>query len=95
MKPGKRTKEWNRIRAKLKPKFEAAGITECEFRFQGCWFNDGLSFAHCDKRRFLKGIQLEEVALACMPCHYLLEMLSREQMGIEIRSVIASRERQP
>lgn len=94
---GKRTREWERIRAKLKPRFEAAGITECEFRFGGinCWRDAGLGFAHTDKRRFLKGQELENVALACNPCHAILEIMDRKQMKTEILSAIRNRERQP
>jgi len=92
---GKRTKEWEQIRRQLKPKFERAGITTCEFRFNGCTRDWALGFAHVDKRRFLKGEQLAEVALACTPCHQLLELLPRDQMKIEIRSVINNRSIQP
>lgn len=95
---GKRTREWEAIRRKLKVRFEAAGITECEFKFGGlydCWRNEGLGFAHTDKRRFLKGNELEIVTLACNPCHAILELKPREEMKIEILSVIRNRERQP
>ena len=92
---GKRTQEWERIRRKLKPRFMDAGIMSCEFEFEGCWCEDGLGFAHTDKRRFLKGKELENVALACTPCHAILELLPRDKMKIEIESVIRNRERQP
>jgi len=93
---GKRTQEWERIRRKLKVRFEKAGITKCEFHFQPhCWWDLALGFAHTDKRRFLKGKELEVVALVCQPCHEILELFPREQMKIEIESVIRNRERQP
>lgn len=92
---GKRTAEWDRIRAKLKARFTVAGITRCEFRLEGCAYYNFLGFAHTDKRRFLKGKELENVALACNPCHAILELLSRQDMKIEIESVIRNRERQP
>src|SRR5262245_19801463 len=31
---GPKTREWNRVRARLKIKFERAGITTCEFCFE-------------------------------------------------------------
>lgn len=92
---GKRTREWDRVRAKLKARFMVAGITNCEFGYEGCWRFSSLGFAHTDKRRFLKGKELENVALACNPCHEILELLDRKQMRIEIESVIRGRERQP
>lgn len=92
---GKRTQEWERVRRKLKVKFEAAGITTCEFEFQECWWNQALGFAHTDKRRYIGVNEMEEVALACNPCHAILELLPREQMKTEILSVIRNRERQP
>jgi len=95
LKAGRRTKEWDRIRADLKPLFEAVGITWCEFRYTGCWRDNGLSFAHTDKRRFLKGDQLYVVALACANCHPMLEILKREEMKERVLEVITRRACQP
>jgi hypothetical protein len=92
---GKRTREWERIRAKLKARFTVAGITRCEFKLEGCAYYNFLGFAHTDKRRFLKGQELENAALACNPCHAILELLPRDKMKTEIESVIRGRERQP
>jgi hypothetical protein len=92
---GPKTQAWEKAKRELKPAFEAAGITQCEFGFKGCWRNNGLSFAHCDKRRFLKGDQLYEVALACINCHDILERMPRLVMGVTVRSIITDRTRQP
>ena len=91
LKPGKKTLEWERLRAKLKQGFQAAGITSCEFQYDGCWHNNGLSFAHVDKRRFLKPHELTVVALACVVCHPILERMPREQMRVAIENVIEKR----
>lgn len=95
LRAGKRTREWERRRAKLKIRFERVGITRCEFGYNGCWHNNGLSFAHTDKRRFLKGDQLDVVALACASCHPVLEIMQREKMRAEVERVIANRICQP
>ncbi len=95
LKAGKRTREWDRIRAKLKPRFEAAGITRCEFGYDGCWRFNGLSFAHFDKRRFLSTQELEIAALACASCHPKLEILPRKVMKAIVLRVIANRICQP
>lgn len=48
---GKKTAEWDRVRAKLKPRFARAGIVRCEVMLPGCWRDNGLGFAHSKKRR--------------------------------------------
>ncbi len=92
---GKATNLWNRIRRELKIRFEAAGITTCEFRYDGCWHNDGLGFAHADKRRYLTPVQLQVAALACAVCHDILERMPREEMRAAVMTVIANRICQP
>ncbi len=92
---GKKTREWDRVRAKLKIRFEAAGITRCEFGYDGCWRSNGLSFAHYDKRRFLSAAELEIAALACASCHPKLEILPRKVMKAEVCRVIRERICQP
>ena len=95
LKAGKRTREWARRRAKLKVRFERVGITRCEFGYLGCWRWNGLSFAHAEKRRFLKGDQLDVVTLACASCHPRLEAMPHEKMKAEVERVISERTRQP
>ena len=98
LKPGKKTKAWARERAKLKPRFEKAGITACEFRYGACWHHNGLTFAHYKKRLNLKPGELgdpKKIALACINCHQHLEGLPEAQMTRTILDVIAKRICQP
>lgn len=95
LKAGKRTKEWQHMREQLKPRFEAAGITRCEFRYEGCWRDNGLSFAHTKKRRNLRDGELEVVALACIPCHNRLELLEEAVMCQKVLEAIQNRICQP
>lgn len=95
LKAGKRTKEWQQTRERLKPRFEAVGITKCEFRFEGCWRDNGLTFAHIRKRRNLLPGELEKVALACIPCHDKLELMPEPVMCQTVCDVIARRICQP
>ena len=93
---GKRTLEWERIRARLKLAFEAAGITRCEFCYEGCSGGLFLSFAHGRKRRNLTTEELKKlVALACANCHSLLELKPEKEMHKAVVEVIAKRICQP
>jgi hypothetical protein len=85
---GKKTDKWNRVRAKLKKRFESAGITRCEV----CFGSFGLAFAHSKKRRFIVNDEdLEEVALLCQPCHEKIEFSGHEQMYQAILNIINQR----
>lgn len=96
-----RTKEteWDRVRATLKPRFEAAGITRCE----RCGSGFCLSFAHSVKRRFLqKDAELgapehiETVILACQVCHDELDLkMSHTEMRETVMRTISQRRKQP
>jgi hypothetical protein len=86
-----KTKEWKKIRRKLKLEFLRRGITECELKYEGCWKDNALSFAHLDKRQHLKGDELKEVVLACTPCHQKVEYIGREKMREVLTKVINSR----
>ena len=86
--------KWNRVRAKLKKRFYAMGITFCEM----CGRTDFLSFAHRLKRRFITtDEELEMVALLCMDnpqgkgCHNKLEHSSHEEMFERITEIIRTR----
>lgn len=68
------------------------GITECELRLEGCWRNNALSFAHLDKRKNLQGEELEEVVLACVPCHQKVEYLGKGKMREILTKVINDRQ---
>lgn len=91
--PGKKTKEWDALRARIKPLFERAGITTCELRLPGCWGSQCLGFSHPTKRRFITtGKQLEEVILICSPnCHEKIEVMPHSEMARIVREVIARR----
>lgn len=88
-------------KAELKPKFEAAGITECELRIPGtCWVNNGLTWAHAVKRRFLDKnaveghpTNIQTVILACVQCHNAIEKLPHEEMLNIVMRTIDSRKR--
>jgi hypothetical protein len=95
VKAGKRTKEWQEMRELLKPAFAAVHITRCEFRYRGCWHDNALGFAHIKKRANLKPNELSIVALACNPCHDLLELLPEAEMEWRVKEVIAQRVLQP
>jgi len=92
---GRKMEAWERVKAELKPRFEAAGITQCEFGYKDCWRDNGLSFAHVDKRLNLEEGELYKVALACAPCHNKLEHLPRMVMRRRVLEAIAKRARQP
>jgi hypothetical protein len=86
---GKKVDAWEATRKELIPRFQAAGITSCELRYDGCWKNNALSFAHSKKRRHIEAQELWEVCLCCVPCHQVLE--NRPDMTEIVRSVIARR----
>jgi hypothetical protein len=87
---GEKTDMWEKTRADLVVRFEAAGITSCELRYEGCFKNNFLSFAHSKKRRYIVSQEeLEEVCLSCTHCHQKIEF--RPDMYETVRRVIASR----
>jgi hypothetical protein len=87
---GDKTDAWEMTRAALVVRFEAAGITSCELRYEGCFKTNFLSFAHSKKRRYIQSQEeLEEVLLCCTPCHNRLEYGGN--MYEVVRMVIASR----
>lgn len=95
LKAGKRTKEWAAIRAILKKRFAAVGITSCELRLEGCWHDNALGFLHTKKRRNCTPEELWIVVLGCNVCHDQYERLKESDMETKILSVIAKRIRQP
>ena len=67
-------KEWEKERKKLKVEYERKGITTCELRLAGCWYNNALSFAHRYKRNDPRCEHtFEGTVLACIPCHQKIE----------------------
>ena len=92
LRAGKKVKEWDRVRAKLKKQFQAQGITTCELGYDGCKRDDYLSFAHGRKRRKLEDNELETLTiLACQPCHDRIERMAHEGMLAIVQSVISER----
>lgn len=89
IKPGKKTLAWNKAREELKKEFQAMGITTCEIKFDGCWRDNALSFAHTRKRRNV--IDLKRVVLACIPCHDIVEKWGEAKMEIFLEDIISNR----
>ena len=95
---GKKTKRWASVRAGLKKRFAAAGITHCELFGvlpHLCSYDDYLGFAHNAKRRKLTDADLYHVILACNPGHDIIEHWQPEEMKAIVNSVIHRREKQP
>jgi hypothetical protein len=89
---GKKGQLWINVRKQIKQRFEWAGITICEFRFQGCYYDASGGFAHCRKRRNLLEGEIWHVGLACLHCHTCLdEKMSHEDMHNEVHKVIEKR----
>jgi hypothetical protein len=67
-----RTKQWNKIRAKLSKQFREWGITRCELNYDGC---QGVvhGFAHRYKRWACDEEELHIVVAACNNCHAKIE----------------------
>lgn len=84
---GGKTAQWDAARAKIKRKFEAAGITRCEV----CGSDQFLGFAHRKKRRFIPkdDPELFVVALLCVTHHDKIE--HGGNMFEEITNIIEKR----
>ena len=91
MKLGKKGKAWTNTRRALKRQFFGRQITTCELRYEGCWIDNTLSFAHSKRRRFIEGDELSEVILACCFCHRILDEKPREETYEIVREIIANR----
>ena len=97
---GRRGREWDAARRRVRERLDAAGIRSCEFGFVGCWKTEGLSLAHAVKRRYLQRnaevgspYHIETCAIACMPvCHKILdEQMSAPMMLEQVMAAIARR----
>lgn len=89
---GKKTRAWRNVVVRLKKRYAALGITSCELRYEGCWGDQALGFAHGRKRKWLREDELENLCvLACNPCHDVLEVSGADEMLAEVRNVIARR----
>ncbi len=98
---GPKTSTWEAVRKELKVEFAQKGIELCEFRYEGCWHSQALSFAHAVKRVDLDPDaplgapeNIRTVALACIPvCHRRLdEEFTHEQMREAVMAAIARRD---
>lgn len=88
---GPKGKAWNDARADLKMEFLALGVTSCELRYDGCWFDDALGFAHAAKRRKLTAEDLGHVILCCNPCHDQIEFLAPDEMKRIVDETVQNR----
>ena len=71
---GKKGREWENARRKLKKIYYAKEITTCELMFEGCFASNFLSFAHRYKRRDPRCKHtFEQTILACINCHNKIE----------------------
>ncbi len=94
IRPGKKTKNWQKGRNELKKIFEEHGITTCEAMLPPCWYDNALSFAHDAKRRKLtpeETVDPHRVALLCIPCHSRIEVLPAEEMEAFIQEIVSKR----
>ena len=66
--------EWDRERKKLKIIYEEKEITVCEARYEGCSYNNFLSFAHRYKRNDPRCTHtFKGTLLLCISCHGKIE----------------------
>ncbi len=88
-----KTQEWADVRKALKVKFSSWGIEHCELRYEGCWVNSALGFAHSLPRRFITDREtLETVILACNSCHFILDnKYTHEETKNIVEDIIANR----
>lgn len=92
LKAGRKTNAWTKVRRELSKEFLAQGIVSCELKYDGCWGEAALSFAHGRKRRHLKEGELKTLTiLACTPCHDKLEYLRPEEMLTIVENIICDR----
>ena len=62
----------------LKKIYEEKGITTCELRLPGCWYDNALTFAHRHKRIWYKSqpkklTEFNQTVLGCVHCHMEIE----------------------
>lgn len=94
LKPGKKTKAWDRERRKLKIESERTGLTTCELRGvipHECSYNNFLGYAHDAKRRKLSAEDLKRAILICNNVHDIIEAWPAEEMKQIVNDTIAAR----
>lgn len=88
-KRGPRTKAWDKAWRFLKPRFDTAGRTRCEFGFIAHDCGGILTPAHSKKRREMQGPDIYHVALACLNVHRILdEQMAHEAMESAVMRAI-------
>ena len=89
---GNRTKKWDELKIDLKNHFKnVLKITNCEAKLDGCWVNNGLTFAHAKKRRYIEDNELGNVILCCIHCHTLIEQYPHSEMQSFVETAINNR----
>jgi hypothetical protein len=86
---GRRTQNWRKAWAFLKPELEKRGRTSCEFKFipHECW--GPLDPAHSKKRNKMKGNDICMVAMACRYIHNFMDYeCTHEQMELFVLHAI-------
>ena len=74
MKIGKKVREWIKASDELEEIYLEKGIVTCELRFEGCWINNALHFAHRYKRNDPRCEHtFKGTILACTSCHGKIE----------------------
>lgn len=98
LKAGKKTAEWDAIRAELKEQFLSMGITYCEINYDSHCRKHVDGFAHTLKRRNMgkweteeREANLREVVAACNYCHDKVEMQGEEAMKAFLQNKIHER----
>lgn len=86
-KAGKKTREWEAARKKLKIAFAKASITRCE----SCNSDFALSFAHSKPRRIIVGDEIFECALLCSNCHQACDAHGHAKMEEFVKFCIRTR----
>lgn len=89
-KVGRRTKDWRKVWAFLKPEFEKRGRTYCEFGFIPHECQGPLDPCHAHKRRKMEGDDIFRVALGCRwVIHEFLDLYcTHEQMEMFVNHAI-------
>lgn len=70
VKPGRKTKGWNKARTKLKAQDNSDNLKYCQFQFPGCW-GEADGYSHPVKKS--RGGKNEGCILSCNFCHNLAE----------------------
>lgn len=93
LKRGRKSLEWDQVRARLKPYFAKWGRTACEIRLpHDCTRTMFLGFAHPRKRNDLLPGEIWIVILACTNGHNIIEyQMTHQEMFDYVWKVIKKR----